>query len=177
MSLMHRHANMSYVDSPTYQAVDLPYGNTAFTMTVVLPKPNAEIETVAASLTPASWRSLTSGFHSVEVDLSLPKLKLAYERDLIDDLEALGMKAAFNPDNADFSRMSPESIYISLVKQKTFVDINEEGTEAAAVTAVGGTVTCDCFPTVMRVDRPYIFVIRERLSGTVVFMGKIARMP
>ena len=186
MSLMHRQAKMSYLESATYQAVDLPYGNSAFTMTVVLPKEGTDVESLAASLTPSTLQSLTTGLHTedpqywVDVDLSLPKLRLSYERTLNDDLKALGVTSAFVPDGADFTRMSPrgKNLYISFVKQKTFIDIHEEGTEAAAVTATGiGATSVPPPPKVMRVDRPYIFVIRERLSGTLLFMGKIARMP
>ena len=87
------------------------------------------------------------------------------------------MRDAFIPGGADFTRMSPSghNLYIDKVKQKTYVDINEEGTEAAAVTSVGISYTSA--PPLMRVDRPFIFVIRERLSGTILFMGKIVRMP
>ena len=173
MSLMHRHAAMSYVETPAYQAVDLPYGNSAFAMTVVLPTESTDVETVAASLTPAALQSLIQGLHSQDVDLSLPKLKLTYQRTLNDDLKALGMTSAFMPFGSDFTRMSPagKDLYISFVTQKTYVDINEEGTEAAAVTVVGGAIVCDCFSRtpVMRIDRPYILLIRERLSGTLLF--------
>ena len=179
MQLMHRHATMSYAESPTYLAVDLPYGNSAFTMTVVLPKAGTDVESLAESFTAATWQSLTSRLHDGDVDLSLPKLKLTYERTLNDDLKALGMVSAFRPSGADFTRMSPagRDLYISFVKQKAFVDVHEEGTEAAAVTVVGVSVTSVPVPIVIRVDRPYLFVIRERLSGTVLFMAKITRMP
>ena len=79
---------------------------------------------------------------------------------------------------ADFSGMTPgPQLYITKVIHKAFVEVNEEGTEAAAVTTVGVSVTSAPVYPVMRVDRPYIFVLRERLSGTVLFMGKIVRMP
>jgi len=91
----------------------------------------------------------------------------------------VGMRLPFVPNGADFSRMSSagQSLYISFVKQKTFVDVNEEGTEAAALTGTGISVTSAPVTIPMRVDRPYIFVLRERLSGTILFMGKIVRMP
>jgi serine protease inhibitor len=179
MKLMHRNGTMLYTETESYQAVDLPYGDSAFTMTVVLPKPGQNVESVATSLTPASWQSLTGQFHATLVDLYLPKLKLSYERQLKSDLQALGMRAAFIPDGADFTKMSSRGreLYIKFVKQKTFVDVNEEGTEAAAATAVGIGVTSMPLTVTMRVDRPYIFVLRERLSGTLLFMAKIARMP
>jgi serpin B len=181
MQLMHRLDTLSYVETPTYQAVDLPYGNTAFTMTVVLPKAGTDVEALAASLTPATWQALTTNFRITKVDLSLPKLKLTYERKLNDDLKALGMVVPFNVGGADFTQMAAapvgNQLYIDFVKQNTFVDVNEEGTEAAAATTVGIGVTSAPIISVMRVDRPYLFVLRERLSGTVLFMGKIVRMP
>jgi serpin B len=178
--LMHRDADMLYAETPSYQAVDLPYGNGAFTMTVVLPKDGIDIETFSASLTETSWRSLASSFSTAEVDLELPKFSLSYERMMNDDLKALGMVVPFQPGAADFTRMSPlgAQLFISFVKQNTFVKVDEEGTEAAAVTLTGMRATA-LGPNehIMQVDRPFLFVIRERLSGTVLFMGKVVRMP
>ena len=179
MKLMHRLGKLSYAETPAWQAVDLPYGNSAFSMTVLLPKAGTDFESVAGSLTPASWRALTEGMTMQEVDFSLPKLRLSYERMFNDDLKALGMRRPFIPGGADFTRMSTmgNELFISFVKQKAFVDINEEGTEAAAVTVVGIGVTSAPVVPVMRVDRPYLFAIRERLTGTLLFVGKIVRMP
>lgn len=177
--LMQRLDTMSYAEAPTWQAVDLPYGNGAFTMTVVLPRPGTDIDAFSETLTESSWRDLTSSFARTKIQLALPKFRLAYERLLNDDLDALGMHVPFVPGAADFTRMSPagNELFISIVKQKAFVDVNEEGTEAAAVTVVGiYTTSVPAYPT-MVVNRPFIFVIRERLSGTVLFMGKVVRMP
>jgi len=175
---MHRNAKMSYAEGSTYQAVDLPYGDSAFTMTVVLPKAGTSVETLAASLDASTWQSLISGLRTSEVDLYLPKVKMSWLRELIPDMKALGMNIPFT-DGADFTRMSPRGreLYISLIRQKTFVDINEEGTEAAAVTATGISLTSAPVTVPMRVDRPFVFVIRERLSGTVLFMGKVVVVP
>jgi serine protease inhibitor len=84
------------------------------------------------------------------------------------------MENAFCAGCANFTRMSPlgDNLYISFVKQNTFVNVNEEGTEAAAVTTVGIEVTSG--PPSIRFDRPFVFVIRERLTGTILFMGKVA---
>lgn len=176
VQLMNRSGSMSYAETATYQAVDLPYGNTAFSMTVVLPKAGVDVNTVAKGLSTAGWQTLTSSLHSATVNLALPKLKLEYERKLNPDLQALGMVTAFT-DFADFRPLSPTPVVISFVKQNSFVDINEEGTEAAAVTVVGMVVTSAPQTVTMRVDRPYLFVIRERLSGTVLFIGRIVKMP
>ena len=178
VKLMHRNAKMRYFSATDYEVVDLPYGNSAYTMSVVLPRAGKSVETVAASLTPAAWSAATSGFHEALVDLYLPRFKLEWERALNDDLKALGMRQAFVAGGADFTRMSTSrgtDLYISIVKQKTYVDVNEEGTEAAAVTNVGIGVTSAPVPVVFRVDRPFVFVIRERLTGTVMFMGKIVK--
>ena len=177
--LMHRDGTMQHLQTATFQAVDLPYGNSAYSMTVVLPNEGQSIGAVAASLQAAPWSQWVSQFREADVDLHLPRFKLAWERGLIPDLESLGMRAAFVPGGADFTRLSPagRELFISVVKQKTYVDVNEEGTEAAAVTNVGISVTSMPVRVAFRVDRPFIFVLRERLSGTILFMGKIMRMP
>jgi len=175
--LMHRQGKTLYSETSDYQAVDLPYGDSAFTMTVVLPKDGKSVESVAASLSPAAWSSLSASFGQREVDLYLPKVTLAWKRELSGNMKALGMHAAF-VDGADFTRMSPlgRQLVLSFLQQNTFVSIDEEGTEAAAVTVGGIFVTSVPTVTTVRVDRPFIFVIRERLSGTVLFMGKIVRL-
>jgi serpin B len=182
MQLMRQLHAFSYAETAAYQAVDLPYGDSAFTMTVLLPKAGTDIQTLAASLTPTAWQSLIGSLRAVEhVDLSLPKLTLAYKRQLNPDLMALGMVEPFDSNGADFTRMAPNptgsQLFIEFVQHNSFVDINEEGTEAAAVTTVGVGTTSAPLVTVMRVDHPYMMVIRERLTGTVLFMGKVVRMP
>lgn len=178
-SLMHSQHTMRYLETPQLQAVDLAYGADAFAMTVILPKPGTDVETLAASLGGGQWDGWVAQFREREVALYLPKLKLAYERVLNDDLKALGIRQAFVEGGADFTRMSPRGadLFISVVKHKTYVDIYEEGTEAAAVTSVEiGVVSLPVVPT-MRVDRPFLFAIRERLSGTILFIGKIVAIP
>ncbi|HEX7979408.1 MAG TPA: serpin family protein [Gemmatimonadaceae bacterium] len=177
--LMHREGTTRYLQTPAFSAVDLPYGNSAYSMSVVLPNAGQSVDGVLASLQTSAWSAWTAQFHDAEIDLHLPRLALTWERMLIPDLQALGMRAAFQAGGADFSRMSPlgDRLFISTVKQKTYVNVNEEGTEAAAVTNVGVVLTSAPLRTTFRVDRPYVFVIRERLSGTILFLGAIRRMP
>ena len=172
--LMHREAKISYTETSAFQAVDLPYGDSAFAMTIVLPKPGSSVESLASSLDASVLQSVTNSLHTAQIDLFMPKVKLSFTRNLIPDLQSLGMSVPFT-DHADFTRMSTRGreLDISQVRHKTYVDINEEGTEAAAVTSTGISVTSAPVATTMRVDRPFIFVIRERLSGTMLFMGKI----
>jgi serpin B len=107
--------------------------------------------------------------------VALPKFTLEYEKNLNDVLKALGMEVAFDPAAADFSRMHRDALamqlHISRVKQKAFVDVDEEGTRAAAVTSVEIGVTSA--PPMFRADRPFLFAIRERLSGALLFTGVV----
>jgi serpin B len=177
--LMHREGTIRWLQTADFEAVDLPYGNSAYSMTVVLPAAGKRVEDVAASLQSTAWTAWMAQLHDADIDLQLPRFKLEWERKLIPDLQSLGMRAAFVDGGADFSRMSSlgSLLYISLVKQKTYVDVNEEGTEAAAVTNVGISLTSAPVRRAFIVDRPFIFVLRERLSGTILFMGKIVRLP
>jgi serine protease inhibitor len=174
--LMHREGTIRYLRTPTFSAVDLPYGNSAYSMSVVLPNAGQTVDAVLASLQADTWSAWAAQFQDAETDLYLPRLELTWGRMLIPDLKALGMRAAFD-DGADFSRLSSVGVFITTVMQKTYVKVNEEGTEAAAVTNVGIGVTSAPLRSVFRVDRPYVFVIRERLSGTILFLGAIRRMP
>jgi serpin B len=161
---------------PHLYAAELGYGNDAFAMTILLPERGASVDSVAAALTTEQWNEITAmldGSMGTVLGVTLPKFSLTYERTLNDDLEALGMGVAFG-NGADFSGLSSSPVFISYVKQKTFVDVNEEGTEAAAVTNVALAAST---PPSLDVDRPFIFVIRERLSGTILFMGKMNSIP
>src|SRR5262249_54141907 len=154
------------------------YGNGAFRMMVLLPKDGTDIDAFASSITRTDWNQWASSFQTKKIILELPRFTLAYERTLNDDLAAMGMAIAFDPVRADFSRIAPiaptSRLYISLVKHKSWVNVDEVGTEAAAATAVGISVTSVPLIPTMRVDRPFVFAIRERLSGTVLFVGKVA---
>jgi serpin B len=154
---------------------ELSYGNGAFVMTIVMPQ--GDVNAFVATLDTASWRALVTPMVERDFAVGLPKFTLEYKRELKDDLKALGMQTPFIPDSADFTRMSSvgRQLYIAFVQHKTFVDVNEEGTEAAAVTNVGIGLTSA--PPCLCVDRPFLFAIRERFSGTILFLGKIVRVP
>lgn len=171
--LMRQQKTLRYDETTDYQAVDLLYGNGAFAMTVLLPKPNETPSELLARLDPAAWRTLTNRFRGAEVKLTLPRFRLEYTRQLNEDLKAIGMEVAFNPQRADFSRIADArpNLYLTRVDQKTFVEVNEEGTEAAAATDVGMSPTSVPQVFEMEVDRPFVFAIRERLTGTIVFLG------
>jgi serpin B len=161
--MMVQENKFQYYSNTDFQAIDLPYGDGYFSMTILLPRYHIHIDSLIAKLNNDNWNLWISRFSKQEGTLILPKFKLKYEIKLNDVLKALGMEIAFNPRLADFTRMYPERIlFISKVKHKTFVKVDEEGTEAAAVTSVEISYTSTGFT--IRLDRPFIFVIRENHS-------------
>ena len=155
--------------------VELPYSRQAYAMTIVLPDAAAGAQQLASSVTEQQWDAWIAGLDSTSIEVSLPRFTLEYAIRLNDVLKALGMAVAFDPCQADFSNMfangSPGNFWIDDVRHKSFVDVNEEGTEAAAATSVGIAFTSA--PARIVVDRPFLFAIRERLTGTILFLGKI----
>ena len=174
--MMRQKAVLGYYETDAFQAADLPYGNGRYAMTVLLPKSGQSVEALAASLDPASWSAVNNGLSEREITLHLPKFKLEYEIKLNDALSEMGMAVAFQGGLADFSRIAAgRDLYIDSVKHKSFVEVDEKGTEAAAVTIVEIRETSagpgdEIF---MRVDRPFLVVIREKSSDALLFMGKI----
>ena len=155
-----------------YRAVELPYGGEAYSMVFAVPDGATDVRTFLAGLDADGWNGIVDGLAGRTLDqLSVPKFTLDYDGYLNDALEAMGMGVAFRP-GADFTRLSPlgNSMCISSVRQKTFVEVDERGTRAAAVTAVDVGVTS---VSVFAVDRPFAFAIRERLSGTLLFVGMV----
>jgi serine protease inhibitor len=178
--LMTQSDEFRYYETEDFQAVSLPYGNKKLSMYVFLPSQQLGLRQFLADLDAENWRTWLRMFRKTEGDITLPRFKLEYERELNDVLKALGMEIAFNPTKADFSGMyeiSPDqNVFISKVKQKTYVEVNEEGTEAAAVTSVTMTLTSAMGPSekfTMIVDRPFFCVIYDEESGTPLFMGAV----
>ncbi len=151
-----------------FLALDLPYGGKAYSMTILLPSPGSDLASLVSSLDAGRWGGIVGGLATTQVSVTMPKFKLEYELELNDALKALGMEVAFTP-GADFSNIAP-GIWIDKVKHKTFVEVNEEGTEAAAATSV---VMVESAPPQIVIDRPFLFAFRERFSGTILFMGLI----
>ncbi|MEP6991314.1 MAG: serpin family protein [bacterium] len=173
-SYMYRRGLMLYYASHDLEAVDLPFGGGAFSMMIVQPRGSLTIDAVAALLEAGAWTDLVGKVRDVGMNLFVPRFRIVYDRTLNADLQGLGVRDAFIPNGADFTRMSPRGRELSLgvVKQKTLIDVNEDGTIASA----GGTLvgsTSGFVPLVMRAERPFLFVIRERASGTIVFIGKV----
>lgn len=176
VDMMHQKSSFNYNENQTMQIVELPYGNQAFSMIVLLPKEGNKLADVTQELQNSnSWGNLVSGLRSTQVDLYLPKFKTEYSRVLNDVLEKMGMGIAFEPGAADFSRMTDADAFISFVEQFTYINTDEVGTEAAAVTVVGIEPTSyqpDRTAT-FNANRPFIYIIRENSTGSILFMGAV----
>jgi serpin B len=153
-----------------YQVAELPYGGGAFAMTLVLPQGDAR--DFVAGLTEERWAEIVGSLgEPSDIDLlSMPKLRMSYDAYLNDALRSMGMEVAFTGE-ADFSGLAEDvGFCIDFVRQKTFLEVDEAGTKAAAVTAVGvGVTSFNGFVA----DRPFVLAIRERLSGTLLFTGLV----
>jgi len=154
-------------------SLELPYGQQNFAMVVILP--DEPLDEFLDEFVAMDWASITAGLDSFaepyDMEIIMPKFKFEYEKYLNDQLKSLGMLDAFDPYLADLSGISDGDIFVDFVKQNTFVDVNEEGTEAAAVTTIG--IKEVSMPPSFTVDKPFIFAIRERLTNTLLFIGKV----
>ncbi|NDV80613.1 serpin family protein [Bacteroides sp. 51] len=179
VDLMRQECQIPYVKDEGLQVVELPYGNEAFSMIVLLPEEGRNVDDAIQQLTAANWNKWMKALYPHTIDIKLPKFKLEYERDLKADLKNMGMILPFAENKADFSNMSSHTpLFIGLVKQNTFVEVNEEGTEAAAVTIIGmETSSIDGPPvTTVHVNRPFIYIIKEKSTGAILFMGKMGSL-
>jgi serine protease inhibitor len=174
VAMMSRGGGFDYHADADVEIAELRYGRGAFVMDIVLPREGRTVDDLIATLDETRWSAWIDGLDSSSIDLRMPKYRLEYDTSLNEPLIALGMQSAFGlTGDTDFTGLSPRGreLYISNVKQKTFINVDEEGTEAAAVTSVEiGVVS---MPPTMVVDRPFLVVIRERFSGAIMFIGKI----
>jgi serpin B len=145
-------------------------------MSILLPNIGSTTDDVVAELNKEAWQAWAASIQMHEGTIVMPRFELEYEETLNSVLAALGMEEAFDPTAADFSGINQEMVlYIDEVKHKSYVKVNEQGTEAAAVTSVGiKTVSA---PQEFRVDRPFVFVIHDSHSQSLLFMGRIVDLP
>ena len=168
VQMMRREGAYPYFRGENFEATSLPYGDGRLGMYIFLPSRDSSLNKFLRNLNAENWEGWISEFQDRRHEMMLPRFKLEYEVRLNDTLEALGMGIAFG-GGADFSGMGP-SLFISEVRHKTFVEVNEEGTEAAAVTAVVGVKS---LPPAFRVDRPFFFAIYDTETETILFMGTV----
>ena len=172
--MMHQTATFGYWKGTDFQLVELPYDGNELSMVILLPDEGR----FAAFRDSLDGPALSEALDSVQftrVALAMPRFKIETSLGLNDALSGLGMVKAFDPGAADFSGMDgTRSLYISDVVHKAFVDVDETGTEAAAATAVVvGTTSVPADPITVTIDRPFMFLIRDIETGTVLFLGRL----
>jgi serpin B len=175
--LMNQSARFGYAETDSLQLLEMPYMGGDVSMVVLLPKEKGGLKALENSLTQKHLNDWLAQVSPHEVNVFLPKFKMTQEFGLARTLQAMGMTAAFSPPRADFSDMDgAKDLYISAVVHKAFVEVNEEGTEAAAATAVGVSRSAMQRPQPMpffRADHPFLFLIRDTHSGSILFMGRV----
>lgn len=167
-----------YAENEYFSIAEFPYGNEAFSMVVLLPAEEKSLEECLPQLTDGHWREWNDALSRAMVDVKLPRFELKYDKDLIGDMQEMGMKDAFDGRRADFSEMSDAELFVGLLQQYTYVKVDEEGTEAAAVT-VGGMMDSAAGPGMDKlfyVNRPFVFLIKEKSTGAILFMGKVTKL-
>ena len=175
VKMMKIKGDFNTLSNDLFQAVELPYGQGNYSMIVLMPHAGANIEELVTEMNHDKWNLWMNSFQErSEFDVYLPKFKFKYEKELKETLSSLGMGVAFS-NMANFSKINPTAdLLISSVKHKTFVEVNEEGTEAAAVTSVTISLTSIGPVNEFRADHPFIFVIKEKYTNAIMFMGKVA---
>lgn len=175
VQMMHQEDNFSYLNNDTFEAVTLPYGNRTYNMTVLLPKEGVSIEEMMKQLDAQKIGSLYRDMEKCVVDLKLPKFTTSTEVVLNDAISKLGAPSIFT-GAANFKNMSDASIFISKMLQKAKIEVSEEGTKAAAITAgmVAMTALNPDEPRHVKfhANRPFVYIITERQTGAIFFVGQ-----
>ena len=173
VDMMQLESTFNVAFTEEYTAVELPYKDGKFSMFLFLPSEESSVDELVKHLDGETWNTCLEGFsESKKFTVTMPKFKFEYDRSLADDLKDMGLEEAFT-DQADFSGISPVDLLISDVIHKTYIDVNEAGTEAAAVTAVVMELTSVGPMNGIRLDRPFLFAITENSSKSILFIGKL----
>ena len=178
MSMM-MNADFRHGAQPEFDAIEIPYGQGNYNMIILLPNKNKTVNDVIASLNGENLDEWMNQMKKTDVQLTMPKFKFSFEKQLEKALTGMGMGIAFDSDKANFAKINPDPInklFISQVQHNTFVDVSEKGTEAAAVTVVVIGMSSTSLrpePYLFTVDRPFVFMITEKETHAVMFIGKV----
>jgi len=174
-AMMDQSREFLYLENKDFQAIRLPYSNERYAMSVFLPRKTMGLPDFLRSLDKKHWTQWMGRFASSYVQIMLPKFETTYSQQLNGALKEMGMKLAFDGSKADFSRIAPgDALYISDVEHKTWVRVDEEGTEAAAATSMRWAVSnAPVSPLTMIVDHPFFFAITDQESGALLFAGVV----
>lgn len=175
--MMSQAGRYQHFQDRNFQALSLPYGNGSTRLYLFLPARGVSMQSFLASVNHATWEQWMTRFQEMPGEIKIPRFKLAYEANLNEPLKTLGMNIAFTPEKADFSGMRKQrDLFLSEVKHKAVLDLNEQGTEAAAATSVGVSVTSVIEPPQrfsFVANRPFLLVIRNQQTGTLLFLGVV----
>ena len=174
VDMMSKTDSAMYLSNDLFSAIQLPYGHGNFNMTVMVPNENNTCEQIVNELNAENWSKWTAEYSMIyNLNIALPKFKSEYEVKLNDVLAAMGMEVAFTA-SADFSGITPNGdIYIDYVQHNTFIEVDENGTEAAAATVVAMREYV-AMPNYFKADKPFIYAISEKETGAILFIGKMA---
>lgn len=176
VEMMRKEGHFNHLKGAKFEAVSLPYGKKRnISMFIFLPDEGSNLDEFYATLLNYKWEYLFKQFRSAKGEIYLPRFKMEYGAELKDALTSLGMGDAFDQSRANFTNLcfSKERVYLEGVRHKSFIEVNEEGTEAAAVTSVRVGITAVPEMFRMVVDRPFFFVIRDNRTGAILFMGEV----
>ena len=173
VATMCQEGDFLYTANDLFSAIELPYGQGNYSMISILPLPEKNLDDVTEALTPENWEQWVNAFDTLnDLTVYVPKFTFSYKKKLNDPLISLGLGVAFS-GGADFSEISRDyDLYISKVKHKTFIEVDEEGTEAAAVTSV--EIRYNSAGSSFLLDRPFLFVIKEKYTGAILFIGRVS---
>lgn len=175
VDMMHRHGEYFYADGDGYSAVSIPYGNGAFRMTVILPTEGSFLRDVMASMDGGKFQALQRSMEKCNVDLKIPRFTTEVDLPLNDIISALGAPLIFS-SQADFSQFARGDFYVSKMFQKAKIEVSEEGTKAAAVTAAIMMMSAvrpeKKRNVVFHADSPFAYIISENSTGSIYFMGQ-----
>ena len=176
VDMMNQTSEFKYGNLENYQLVELPYGNEKYSMTVLLPK-SGTVENIVSKLDATNWQAAQNAMAKTKVGVSLPKFTIEYSKKLNSVLQKMGMIKVFG-SQADLSKIAKPAgkLKVGFVKQDTYVAVDEKGTEAAAVTTIGIEVTSiQTYPKII-CDKPFAFLITEKTSNTIMFIGKVSNL-
>ena len=172
-SMMEQTETFPYYADQHLQCVEMPYGNKAFSMVAILP--GDDMDRLIEYLDNASWQDVVDRMYKQEVWLKLPRFRIECDLNLNDPVKNVGMERIFDENLADLSNISNVQLFVSGIKQKTFVEVNEEGTEAAAVTVIGidATSAGPKQPVQFFANRPFLYLIKEKSTGAILFIRRM----
>jgi serpin B len=179
--MMNKLNELEYFSNSFISSVKMPYGNGQYNMLILLPRSGYNSQHIIDEFSASNWKSWMEEYEMKEqVVVTMPRFKYAFELEMKDVLKQMGMEKAFNPSHSDFSKIADvNDLYINSVVHKSFVDVNENGTEAAAVTSVTFGVTSvqpgEDQKIYFTVDKPFVFAITEKDTGAILFLGEVNR--